>query len=76
MPALDIADCCINETCPCSGRPVRPDSLREYGGRAVGFCNPGCRDRFETAVRRFEDQMGTLNEGNAPLGLRERAGSS
>ena len=54
MPALHIADC-INETCPWSGRPVRPDSLTKYGGRVVGFCNPGCRDRFETATRHFED---------------------
>ena len=51
---LDIADC-INETCPWSGRPVRADSLTEYGGRVVGLCNPGCRDKFEAAIRHFED---------------------
>ena len=53
MPALDIADC-INETCPWSGRPVQADSLTMYGGRVVGFCNTGCRDKFERAVRHFE----------------------
>ena len=52
MPDLDIADC-INETCPWSGEPVRADSLTEYAGQVVGFCNPGCRDKFETAVRHF-----------------------
>ena len=53
MPELDIADC-INETCPWSGRPVQEDSLTEYDGQVVGFCNTGCRDKFETAVRHFE----------------------
>ena len=53
MPDLDIADC-INETCPWSGEPVRADSLTEYVGQVVGFCNTGCRDKLETAVRHFE----------------------
>ncbi|MXW02861.1 MAG: YHS domain-containing protein [Holophagales bacterium] len=54
MPlTLDIADC-INDTCPWSGKPVQADSLSEYGGRVVGFCNPGCRDKFEDATRHFE----------------------
>lgn len=50
---LDIVDC-INETCPWSGEPVQADSLTEYNGYVVGFCNTGCRDKFETAVRDFE----------------------
>ena len=50
---LDIADC-INATCPWSGKPVQADSLTEYDGNVVGFCNPGCRDQFESAVRHFE----------------------
>ena len=53
MPDLDIADC-INETCPWSAEPVRADSLTEYAGQVVGFCNTGCRDKFETAVRHCE----------------------
>ena len=54
MRALDIADC-INETCPWSGKPVQAGSLTEYDGHVVGFCNPGCRDKFESAVRYFEE---------------------
>ena len=54
MRVLDIADC-INETCPWSGKPVQADSLMEYDGHVVGFCNPGCRDKFESAVRHFEE---------------------
>ena len=54
MRALDIADC-INETCPWSGEPVQADSLTEYDGHVVGFCNPGCLDKFESAVRHFEE---------------------
>ena len=53
MPELKLADC-VNETCPWSGKPVQPDSLTEYDGHVVGFCNPGCRDKFERAVRHFE----------------------
>ena len=50
---LDITDC-INETCPWSGKPVQAESLTEYNGNIVGFCNPGCRDKFEVAIRHFE----------------------
>ena len=53
MAALNIADC-INETCPWSGRPVQADSLTLYGGQVVGFCNTGCRDKFEKAIQHFE----------------------
>ncbi|MCQ0986818.1 glutathione S-transferase [Jiella marina] len=44
----------INETCPWSGKPIAGDSLTIHNGAVVGFCNPGCRDQFETAVRHFE----------------------
>ncbi len=50
---LDIADC-INETCPWSGKPVDSGSLTTYKGQVVGFCNTGCRDKFEKAVSHFE----------------------
>jgi hypothetical protein len=45
---------CINETCSWSGKRVRADSLTLYRGHVVGFCNPGCRDKFEQAITRFE----------------------
>ena len=54
MRVLDIADY-INETCPWSGKLVQADSLTEYEGHIVGFCNPGYRDQFESAVRHFEE---------------------
>jgi hypothetical protein len=44
----------INETCPWSGKPIAADSLTLYRGEVVGFCNPGCRDKFEQAITRFE----------------------
>ncbi len=47
----------VNETCPWSGHPVAADSLTLYKGAVVGFCNPGCRDKFERAVRHFEDAL-------------------
>ncbi|MEM6819153.1 MAG: glutathione S-transferase [Pseudomonadota bacterium] len=46
---------CINEICPWSGDPVAEDSLTTYNGQVVGFCNPGCRDKFEKAIQHFED---------------------
>ena len=45
---------CVNETCPWSGKPVSADSLTLYNGKVVGFCNPGCREKFESAARAFD----------------------
>ena len=45
---------CINQTCPWSGDPVSPDSLTTYKGKVVGFCNTGCRDKFEKAASAFD----------------------
>ncbi|MDE2847114.1 MAG: glutathione S-transferase [Gemmatimonadota bacterium] len=56
MPVLDIADC-INETCPWSGDPVQADSLTVYEGHVVGFCNPGCLEKFERAIQHFENAL-------------------
>jgi hypothetical protein len=50
---LSLADC-VKATCPWSGDPVSADSLTRYRGRVVGFCNPGCRDKFERAIAHFE----------------------
>ena len=45
---------CVNETCPWSGEPVSADSLTLYKGEVVGFCNTGCRDKFEKAASAFD----------------------
>ena len=45
---------CINAVCPWSGDPVSADSLTLYQGKVVGFCNPGCRDKFEKATAAFD----------------------
>ena len=69
MSGLNMADC-INETCPWSGKPVQADSLMEYCGEVVGFCNPGCRDKFERAIRHFKEakEAGRADRSdNAPL---------
>ncbi|WP_102961210.1 glutathione S-transferase [Mangrovicella endophytica] len=51
----DLAiEAAVNDACPWSGKPVSPDSLTRYKDVVVGFCNPGCRDKFETAVEHFE----------------------
>lgn len=59
MGKLDLADC-VNATCPWSSKPVSADSLTIYRGKVVGFCNPGCRDKFEKAVSDFD----TAIDGN------------
>lgn len=53
MPPLRIEDC-VNEVCPWSGKPVSADSLTLYRGQVVGFCNPGCREKFEAAISVFD----------------------
>ena len=44
---------CVNDVCPWSGDPVSEDSLTQYRGEVVGFCNPGCRDKFDAAANAF-----------------------
>ena len=50
---------CVNTHCPWSGDPVSQDSLTLYKGQVVGFCNPGCRDKFDAATRAFDAVIGT-----------------
>ena len=65
--ALKIEDA-VNETCPWSGEPISGDSLTRYRGKVVGFCNPGCRDKFEAAVGQFDAAIdAAIDEENAPL---------
>lgn len=58
---LRVEDC-INATCPWSGKPVQADSLMRYQDRVVGFCNPGCRDKFEQAVRHFAPALAAASK--------------
>ena len=53
---LNIADA-VNDTCPWSGKPVSADSLTLYRGHVVGFCNPGCRDKFDAATQAFDQAL-------------------
>ena len=34
-----------------------PDSLTRYRGKVVGFCNTGCRDKFEAATAAFDGKI-------------------
>ena len=61
MPDLKLEDC-VNESCPWSGKPVSAYSLTIYKGRVVGFCNTGCRDKFEAATRHFESALGAAKD--------------
>ncbi|MEP3073498.1 glutathione S-transferase [Maricaulis sp.] len=56
-------DTVLNETCPWSGKPVAADSLTDYRGHTVGFCNPGCRDKFRVALQFFDGLMKTPVSG-------------
>jgi len=47
----------VNDSCPWSGKPVSADSLTLYGGQVVGFCNTGCRDKFEAATAAFDSAI-------------------
>jgi hypothetical protein len=44
----------INTACPWSNNAIAPDSLMRYRGRVIGFCIPGCRDKFQEAVAVFD----------------------
>ena len=58
--ALRLDDC-VNETCPWSGKPVSAGSLTRYRGQVVGFCNTGCRDKFDSATRAFDSAIEARN---------------
>ena len=45
---------CVNDVCPWSGDPVSAESLTTYRGQVVGFCNTGCRDKFDRAAKTFD----------------------
>ncbi len=53
MNGLKLEDA-VNTHCPWSGKPVSEDSLTLYRGKVVGFCNPGCREKFEAATGAFD----------------------
>jgi YHS domain-containing protein len=59
---LKIAEA-VNEACPWSGKPISADSLTRYRGQVVGFCNPGCRDKFEKAVAVFDRAVEGKKQG-------------
>jgi len=67
--SLRIEDC-VNAVCLWSGDPVSADSLTLYNGSVVGFCNPGCRDKFEKAVGAFDSarEAGAAAAGGADPG--------
>jgi hypothetical protein len=56
MADLKLEDC-VNLVCPWSGKPVSADSLTLYRGKVVGFCNTGCRDKFEAATHAFDAKI-------------------
>ncbi len=53
---LNVEDV-VNETCPWSGKPIAPEALTRYLGHVVGFCDPGCRDKFAAAIAHFESAI-------------------
>ena len=69
MLKLDLNDV-INTFCPWSGKPVSADSLTRYRGRTVGFCNPGCRDKFDRARDAFDAAIPASGDAADPGQMR------
>lgn len=66
----------INETCPWSGKPVDAAAQTTYRGHDVGFCNPGCRDKFDAATTLFDATIdATIAVQAAPPTLLQLAGA-
>lgn len=57
---------CINSHCPWSGDPVSKNALTLYRGNVVGFYNPGCRDKFASALAAFDDAEHQRSVGYLP----------
>ncbi|CAM3267683.1 MULTISPECIES: glutathione S-transferase [Sphingomonas] len=58
MSALRREDA-VNDVCPWSGKPISDNGLTVYRGAVVGFCNPGCRDKFDAAITAFDRAIET-----------------
>ncbi len=54
VPQAANAHTAINDACPWSGDRVSADAVTVYNGQIVGFCNPGCRDKFDAATSHFD----------------------
>ena len=52
----------VNDRCPWSGKPIREDSLSLYKGYVIGFCNPGCRDKFDAATEMFDRRIAAMEK--------------
>ena len=49
----------LNSHCPWSKKKVSTDSLTNYLGVQVGFCNQDCRDMFASATAVFDESIDT-----------------
>lgn len=58
--AMKIDDA-INDVCPRSGKPISADSLAEYRGYVVGFCNTHCRDDFAANIEERPDDRAAFD---------------
>jgi len=55
----------INKNCPWWGDKVQSDSLTQYKGHVIGFCNTGCRDKFDKAIDLFDAKIDASDYGLA-----------
>ncbi len=59
----------VNDMCPWSGKSVSSDSITSYKGHPVGFCNTGCRDKFDRAIGVFDAAIAGLPAPRTLLGF-------
>lgn len=52
----------VNAVCPFSGQPIRADCLTRHGDHVIGFCNPGCRDKFAHAPQDWPKALELLRD--------------
>ena len=51
----------VNTNCPWSGKPIQANSLAHYKNKVIGFCNPGCRDKFAAAPESFPEVISLID---------------
>lgn len=56
-----------NAFCPWSGKPVSADSLAQYQGVVVGFCNTGCRDKFIANPTSYRDVLALVEAAHQAM---------
>lgn len=51
----------LQKTCPIMGEAINKDFFKEYKGKKVYFCCPGCKEKFEADPEKYIAKLPQFN---------------